>query len=162
MREEQERCDFFLNSFRKIELVGFITGKHRGAKGTFPFGPIFELVENYGFLLVRCILERWQKKTSLKKKTLRSQVRFPFFLSLNLLKTMDLFWPGEFCSGNQKNKKRKILRSQVRFPFFLSLNLLKTMDLFWSGKFLTDHPKKRKILCYSLRSLTYLALEMVG
>ena len=73
-----------------------------------------------------------------RKKILQSQVRFPF-LSLNLSKTMDLFWSGEFCSGGKKRKK--ILQSQVRFPF-LSLNLSKTMDLFWSGKFCSGNPKK--------------------
>ena len=66
---------------------------------------IFELVENYGFVLVRSILEKGGKKFK-KKQTLRSQVRFPF-LFLNSLKTMDLFWSGQFCTGNLKKTNKK-------------------------------------------------------
>ena len=50
--KEDERCDFFIRVGKLSLLV--LTGNHRGAKGTFPFLLIFEIVENYyGFLLVR-------------------------------------------------------------------------------------------------------------
>jgi len=80
-----------------------------------------------------------------RKKNLRSQVRFPFFLFLKLLKTiLGFFWSGEFWTGSgrsennkkQQQKKEKTLRSQVRFPFFFCLKLLKTtLGFFWSGEF---------------------------
>ena len=52
-----------------------------------------------------------------KKKIQRSQVRFPF-LSLNLSKTMNLFWSGEFCSGGKKKKENPAKPGAVPFLVF--------------------------------------------
>lgn len=41
-----------------------LTGKHRGAKGTFPFLPIFELVENHGCLSGQVHFGEVAKKTN--------------------------------------------------------------------------------------------------
>ena len=115
---------FFLNLLKTMDLFWsgeFCSGNQKTKKkenpakpGAVPFLLIFELVENYGFVLVRSILDRRPKKTRKKRKILRSQVRLPFFLSLNLLKTMDLFWPGELCPGNPKKKPKKRKSCEAR------------------------------------------------
>ena len=45
------------------------------------------------------------------------KVRFPF-LSLNLSKTMNLFWSGEFCSGGKKKKENPTKPGAVPFLVF--------------------------------------------
>lgn len=100
--KEDERCDFF-HSCRKIELVGFnrqSSGRKRYVSLSSYFWNCWKLLwvssgqVNFGQVAVAV---KTIKNNNKKRKTLRSQVRFPFFFCLKLLKTaLGFFWSGEF------------------------------------------------------------------